>query len=154
MYCQSKAWEVQHRTTESCGVSGMKVIDTALKRANLPLGQGGEPTPVTGRIHLGTWTFRIIACGYWNENSHHRLICLTIWYPVGRIVWKWLGGVSLLENMCHGVGIWGSKRLVHFTLCIPASYLWIKLWVLSCSCYWAIGESPLNLTIEANCMSN
>lgn len=103
MYCQSKVWEVQHRTTESCGVSGMKVIDTALKRANLPLGQGGEPTPVPGRIHLGTWTFGIIACGYWNENSHHRLICLTIWYPVGRIVWKWLGGVSLLENMCH----WG-----------------------------------------------
>jgi hypothetical protein len=33
----------------------------------------------------------------------HRLICLNTWSSIGGIVWEGLGGVDLLEEVCH----WG-----------------------------------------------
>ena len=37
-----------------------------------------------------------------NENGPDRLIDLNTWSPVGRALWEALGGVSLLEEVCHG----------------------------------------------------
>lgn len=32
----------------------------------------------------------------------HRLEYLTIWFQVGGVVWSGLGGVALVEEVCHG----------------------------------------------------
>jgi hypothetical protein len=36
-----------------------------------------------------------------NENGRHRLIYLNAWFSVGRTIRKGLGGVALLEEVCH-----------------------------------------------------
>ena len=38
-----------------------------------------------------------------NENGLHRLIDLSVLFPVSRTVREGLGGVALLEEVCH----WG-----------------------------------------------
>lgn len=30
-----------------------------------------------------------------------RLLCLNVWFPVSGIVWEGVGGVALLEEVCH-----------------------------------------------------
>lgn len=40
-----------------------------------------------------------------NENSSHWFLYLNTCFSVGRMIWKRLGGVMLLEELCHsGVG--------------------------------------------------
>jgi hypothetical protein len=34
-------------------------------------------------------------------NGLHRLVCLKTWSPVGQNFWEALGGVALLEDVCH-----------------------------------------------------
>ena len=36
--------------------------------------------------------------GGFNEKA---LMCLNTWFPVGGTVWKGLGGVASLEEVCH-----------------------------------------------------
>lgn len=40
-------------------------------------------------------------CGGWNGNGPHRLLYLNALPPVAGTVWEPLGGVGLLEEMCH-----------------------------------------------------
>jgi hypothetical protein len=42
-------------------------------------------------------------CGALKETGLHRLIYLNACSAVGRTVWEGLGGVALLEEVCH----WG-----------------------------------------------
>ena len=42
-----------------------------------------------------------VSCGCLNENSPHGLIYFNALIPVSGTVWKGLGGVALLEEMCH-----------------------------------------------------
>ena len=41
------------------------------------------------------------SCDGLNENGPHRLIYLNAWLRVGRTVWEGIGGVALLEEVCH-----------------------------------------------------
>ena len=36
-----------------------------------------------------------------DENSLHSIMHLSVWFPVGGTVWEGLGGVVLLEEVCH-----------------------------------------------------
>ena len=36
-----------------------------------------------------------------NENGSHRFMCLNVRSPVARTVWERLGGVVLVEEVCH-----------------------------------------------------
>ena len=40
-------------------------------------------------------------CGGLNENGPCRFIYLNAWFPVDGTVWEGLGGVALLEEVCH-----------------------------------------------------
>lgn len=58
----------------------------------LPMGeQGAEHSRLN---EIGYMIICLNAIGY-------MIICLKIWCPVGGTVWKGLGGVALLESMCH-----------------------------------------------------
>ena len=48
--------------------------------------------------------FFLIYCGDLSENGPHRLVRLNAWSLVGGTVWKGLGGVALLEDLCHRCG--------------------------------------------------
>ena len=41
------------------------------------------------------------ACEGLHENDPQRLMVLTAWSPFGGTVWDGLGGVALLEEVCH-----------------------------------------------------
>jgi hypothetical protein len=45
-----------------------------------------------------------------DKNGPHRLICLTTWSSVGRIVWEGLGGVILLAEVCHWWQTWRFQK--------------------------------------------
>ena len=47
--------------------------------------------------------------GSLNENDPCSLIYLNAWLPVGRTIWEGLGGVALLEEVCH----WGWALRFH-----------------------------------------
>jgi hypothetical protein len=36
-----------------------------------------------------------------NENGSHRFMCLNVWSPVARTAWERLGGMVLVEEVCH-----------------------------------------------------
>jgi hypothetical protein len=42
-----------------------------------------------------------VGCGGLNENSLHRFMNLNIWFLDGGTVWEGLGGMALLEEVCH-----------------------------------------------------
>ena len=47
------------------------------------------------------YPFDVRDCGSLNENGPHRLVYLSAWSIVGRTVLEGLGGVALLEKVCH-----------------------------------------------------
>ena len=49
------------------------------------------------------WRKVLRRCGGLNENCPQRLMYLNTWSPVGGNIWEGLGGVVLLEEVCH----WG-----------------------------------------------
>lgn len=54
--------------------------------------------------HSSTPSFVVGPCGGLNENSSHRLRCLSTCSPTGGAVYVGLGGEPLLEDACH----WGQ----------------------------------------------
>ena len=44
-------------------------------------------------------------CGGLNRNGFHRLGCLMLGPQFSGTVWKGLGGVTLMEEVCHGSGL-------------------------------------------------
>lgn len=48
-----------------------------------------------------------------NKNDPHRFICLNTWSPVAGTIWKGLGGVALMEQICHRAGSEVSKASFH-----------------------------------------
>lgn len=111
--------------------------------------------PFTDNVKGHLWWFK-------REWPLLRLMYLNAWSPVGEIVWRELGSVSLLEDRCY----WGWALRIEKTwpfllffpllspiLCLPlplslsASYLWYKMWVCSCSCCHAFFLSSWTLTL-------
>lgn len=43
----------------------------------------------------------LVGPGGLNENGPYRLIYLNVWFLVSGTVWEGLGGVTLLEVVCH-----------------------------------------------------
>jgi len=44
-------------------------------------------------------------CRGLDGNGPQRLMCVNTWSPVGKTVWEGLGGVALLEEVCHWSGL-------------------------------------------------
>lgn len=65
---------------------------------------------------------KIVGCGGWDESGFHKYIYLNSWSPVGRAVWKRLGGVALVEYaMSLGTGFEVSKAFTIPSLLPPPS---------------------------------
>ena len=47
------------------------------------------------------WVCSLFLFGGLNDNGPYRLICLNAWFPVGGTILEGLGGVVLLEEVCH-----------------------------------------------------
>jgi hypothetical protein len=56
-------------------------------------------------VEYTNWNFGYLVshlnCGGLIENGPLRFICLNAWCPVGGPIWKGLGGMVLLEKLCH-----------------------------------------------------
>lgn len=57
-------------------------------------------------------------CGSLNKNDTHRPIYLTIWPLIAGTVWKGLGGLAMVEEVCQ----WGQVLRFQKTLvCLTAA---------------------------------
>ena len=69
-------------------------------------------------------------CGGYNEKVFHWLTELTAWSPAGGTVWEGLGGMALLEEVCHWRWVLRFQKPMLFHLALfaslSASHLWIR----------------------------
>lgn len=74
------------------------------------------------------WPKHHSPCSALNKNVWPRLRCLHTCSPVACTVWKCLGGVAFLEEVCHGSAIWMIIVSSHIQFAPTALYLWLKMW--------------------------
>lgn len=68
---------------------------------------------------------RTTGCGGLNENVPKRLKCMNAWVPGDGPIWEKLGGVALLEEICH----WGQALMfqkAHFQFVLSTSRMRFK----------------------------
>ena len=82
-------------------------------------------------------------CGGLNENAPHRLICLNTWSLIGGTICERLGGVSLLEQVCH----WEEALRLQKTcpLSLVNGEVRAELFLLPSTCFTTMDSNPLRL---------